>query len=124
MFHFTSNTSELIFNDEIQEYGKITGGTTSGSGADMTGNVYITIRPSYDDFVIHENRHGNQILAGTDKRPVLEIEREAYIYQRIYNPMGIENMIEDAKKEQYSTPSSRPAYYSLDDAIKLIYKIK
>ena len=113
----------------LQEDGKITGGTTYGKGSNMKGDVYISIRPGYDDDYIHENRHGVQILQGTQNRPVLEIEREAFIYQRIYNSTRINNIIENArimeyqdKTRTYSNPDNRSLFYSLDDAIKYIYR--
>ena len=94
----------------------------------MKGDVYISIRPGYDDY-IHENRNGVQIFQGTQNRPVLEIEREAFIYQRIYNSTRINNIIENArimeyqdKTRTYSNPDNRSLFYSLDDAIKYIYR--
>ena len=117
-FHYTSDTKDL----EEDESGKITGGTTYGSGEDMTGDVYISIRPGNDSYVIHEDRHANQILNNTKNRPVLVREREAYLYQKIYAPTEIENLINKAKQEQYPNPSDRPEFYDLDNAIKYMYR--
>ncbi len=92
-------------------------------------SVTIYIRPGYDDYVIHENRHGNQFLSGTYNRPTLEVERDAFLYQQIYNPSKISNMIDNARIQeyrdpdrQYFNPDNRPAYYGLDDAIRYIYR--
>lgn len=125
VFHYNSDTKELKKN----ENGKITSGHITGSGTEMTGDVYISIRPGYDDYVIHEGRHCNQALQRTNHRPVLEIEREAFLYQKIYNAQGVYDLIENARileykdpTSKYSDPNNRPLFYDLDDAIKYIYK--
>jgi hypothetical protein len=111
IFSYSSDVSGLGDN----EYGMFRKNTSEiiTTITDADGNVTsitkyvstINIRPGHDDFVIHEGRHANQLLAGTNNRPVLEVEREAFIYQRIYNPVGIENMIENAKRTEYNDPS-------------------
>ena len=116
--HYSSDKSLL---NEIEK-GAITGGEIFGKGKEMTGNIYISIAAGYDDFVIHENRHINQIFNSTNNRPVLEVEREAYLYQEIYNPVRILQIMEGAKESQYPDRSTRPEYYSLDDAIKFLYE--
>ena len=87
------------------------------------GDIYITVRSGNDDFIIHENRHGNQILEKSNNRSELEIEREAYSFQRIYKYEAVEQFINDALKYFHPDVSSRPAIYDLDDAIKDVYKI-
>ena len=87
------------------------------------GDIYITVRSGNDDFIIHENRHGNQILEKSNNRSELEIEREAYSFQRIYKYEAVEQFINDALKYFHPGVSSRPAIYDLDDAIKDVYKI-
>ena len=87
------------------------------------GDIYITVRSGNDDFIIHENRHGNQILEKSNNRSELEIEREAYSFQRIYKYEAVEQFINDALKYFHPDVSSRPAIYDLDAAIKDVYKI-
>lgn len=72
---------------------------------------------------------GKKKRLGNYNKPVLERERDAFVYQRIYNPSQVNDMIENAriieyqdKTRPYSDPNKRPLFYSLDDAIKYIYK--
>ena len=82
---FAGNPIDKSMLNEIEK-GAIIGGETFGQGEKMTGNIYISIAAGNDDFVIHENRHINRRLHSTQNRPVLEVEKEAYLYQKIYNP--------------------------------------
>ena len=119
-FTYTSEINDLQEN----ENGKVLGdkSKTYGEGKEMTGVVYIAIRPGFDAFIIHENRHLNQHMSNNIDRPVFEIEKEAYIYQRIYSYDSVQSIIENAKKVQYPNVLDRPDYYDLDDAIRFLYK--
>lgn len=121
--------SELLNNENGSILPKESVIYRNQDGKIVKGTVNIAIRPGYDDYIIHENRHGNQLLQGTFDRPVLEVEREAFIYQRVYNPSRIANIIENARATEYKDPNSpyfepakRPLFYGLDDAIKYIYR--
>jgi hypothetical protein len=125
LVHYNSKTDLLGPND----MGMVTGGTVYGSGEDMTGDIYVSVRPNYDDYYIHEDRHICQVLQGTQIRKLLDKERESYTYQGVFNPNRIIQLIENAKNleyqdsnSQYYNPDYRPFNYGLDDAIKYIYK--
>ena len=116
--HYSSDDKLL---NELEK-GAITGGETFGQGAEMTGDIYVSIVAGYTDFVIHENRHINQRLKTTHNRSVFEVEKEAYLYQKIYNPIRVQQIIDGAWKSQYPDRSTRPEYYSLDDTIRFLYE--
>jgi hypothetical protein len=118
LVHFNSKTDLLGPNDN----GMVTGGTVNGSCEDMTGDIYVSVRPNYDDYYIHEDRHVCQILQGTHIRKLLDQERESYTYQGVFNPNRIIQLIENAKKQQYPSIQNQPFNYNLDDAIRYIYQ--
>jgi hypothetical protein len=85
------------------------------------GNIYITVREGYDDFVIHENRHGNQHLEKSWNRSTFKLEKEAFQYQRIYNADAVEQIIQKALEYFHPVISTQPQFYDLDDAIMDMY---
>ena len=119
VFHYTSNPEGL----QDWEMGKLWEFKSSMwlSEGVLKGNIYITVRAGKDDFVIHENRHGNQNLEGTQNRSNLEIEREAYQYQRIYDAPAVEKIIQNALLKFHPVIVTQPEFYELDDAIKDMY---
>ena len=119
VFHYTSNPQGL----QDWEMGKLWEFKSSMWLSDgvLMGNIYITVRAGKDDFVIHENRHGNQNLERTQNRSELEIEREAYQYQRIYDASAVEKIIQDALIRFHPVIATQPEFYELDDAIKDMY---
>jgi hypothetical protein len=88
----------------------------------VTGVVYIYIRPGHDETIIHENRHLNQILDGSHSRPLMEREREAFVYQRIYSPKSVNATIENARLQKYGRDMAQNMRkWTLDDMIKYLY---
>ena len=118
LVHYNSKTDKL----KSYEMGMVSGGTIYSDGDEMTGDIYVSIRPTYNDYFIHENRHVCQSLQHTDNRKLLEKERESYMYQGVINPERIIKLIENAKKEKYPSVNDQPFDYNLDDAIKYIYR--
>jgi len=116
--HYDSNTDNLRKN----EMGVTWKSFLEGNGSEMTGYIYVSIRPGYSDFFIHEHRHVNRKLTRTNLSKTLDREREAYYYQSIINPEGVQKIIENARNIEYSSPQNRPFDYSLDDMIRFIYK--
>ncbi|MDD3876017.1 MAG: hypothetical protein PHT69_05315 [Bacteroidales bacterium] len=121
MFYYSSNTDNL----DPLEFG-MTGGEGSiinrEDGEIVGGNVNIQIRPGHDEAVIHENRHGNQILEGTNTRPVLERERDAFIYQRIYNYSSVQENIDNTRIQKYGINEHMyREFWKLDDMINFLY---
>ena len=56
-----------------------------------------------------------------EHRSELEIEREAYQYQRIYDASAVEKIIQDALRRFHPVIATQPEFYELDDAIKDMY---
>jgi len=121
MFRYSSNTSSLR-NDEN---GKIGGGIYRDQyGRIVSGTVNIIIRPGHDEAVIHENRHGNQILEDRyDAMSVLSRELEAYTYQEVYNYKSVKRLIDNAIEHKYDNmPSNlRPTSITLEEMIRFRY---
>jgi len=122
MFRYSSNTNELK-NDENgitegqinrDQYGRIVGGI-----------VNIVIRPGHDEAVIHENRHGNQVLEDRyGAMSVFDRELEAYTYQEVYNYRSVKVLIDNAIQHKYDNmPTNlRPTSISLEEMIRYRYR--
>ncbi len=93
------------------------------NGEITTGIVTIVIRPGHDDAVVHENRHGRQIVSGDAKKlTVFEAEKDAFIYQQVYDYESVQGTINRAEEKQYPFKDiPKPSNYGLDDMIKFLY---
>lgn len=121
VFHYNSDPTGLL----PYEMGKLWGDKINleKKGNEWYGDVYITVRKSHDDFVIHENRHGNQHLENSRNRPIFCLEREAFLYQQIYDASAIEEIISAALKYFHPVISTQPEFYGLEDAIRDMYSL-
>jgi hypothetical protein len=114
MFRYTSDTRGL--DDGVKGLTTNTETYSNNKGQVVSGLITIQIVPGFDDYVVHENRHGNQFLEGTHNKPILQKEKDAFIYQRIYNPVRVDALIENAGKMH-----PKAEVPSMEDMIMKVY---
>jgi len=123
LFEFNS-TGELARNENGitgQEGTEVFTNTETG---ELGGKVVITIRPGHQEAVIHENRHGNQIL-NRDNGSVLGREVDAFNAQKIFDAKSVERLIEKYRNEKFwhlNQFERERRKVEIDDVVRKLYK--
>jgi hypothetical protein len=96
-YNYTSNTSLLPQTGDSKAIGILIYDLSYdlSSKEAVSGEVTVVITPGRDDVVVHENRHGVQVLNATDaSRPVRTREYEAWKVQAKYDPARMNQLLD------------------------------
>ena len=125
MFEYSSDVSLMpAANDgeaKIIDYSIV-------DGEKVISKIRIVAKPGYTQTIVHENRHGNQMLnksSGFWESSDFNDELEAFRYQSVYDPQSVQRFIKGVRASQYpnySIQQRESIPYTLKDAIRHAYK--